>query len=795
VYVVTTKSINNKNQAMKSSITFWAACIFALLSPMLQAQTMVVRTVAGNGTDGFAGDGGPATAAIFNNPTDVATDAAGNLYIADQRNHRIRKVDAATGIITTIVGTGAMSSSGDGGPAMAASLWYPSEVAVDGLGNIYISEQIGHRIRKVEAATGTISTIVGGGTSNFYEGMPGTALRASFRPAGLTVDHGGSCYFIDDTISRIIRCNAVTGMLTTVAGTAIPGYSGDGGPATSARLNNLNFYPGISIALGSANDVYISDVANYRIRKVSPSSGIINTYAGNGTPSTSGDGGPATMAGLHLPNCIATDNANNLYFATYNTIRRVDALTNIITTVAGGGMSMADGVVATTARIYSPGGMAANSAGNVYYTDAQGWVRVLSPGCSSVSAGVISGHATSYCDSAVLSLSLVGASTGADITYQWQQSADSVVWTATGSGATLSHTLYTTTYLRAIVTCTSGSTADTSIPVTIHITPSPVAGTITGSTTLCPGTSAPWSSTVPAGTWTSSSPTIATIAADGTVTAIAPGTAILTYSVANSCGTNMATAVVAVNTLPLAGTITGSLVLCQETGTALASTQPGGSWLSAAPAVASVSAGGVVAGIGAGTATISYTVSNSCGSATAIVVVTVNTAPEPGSITGADTVCAGNTLSLSASVTGGIWSSSNGAIATVDAAGTVSTLAAGTSQISYAVTNDCGTTYSVKTVYVLPATACLTQVFTPAAAGQPLVFPNPSDGHFSLLLPGNEGHTAAVTITNALGSVVYRGTLPTGIASRLHLPLPAGVYILSARTATLVSAVTITTIP
>jgi sugar lactone lactonase YvrE len=335
-----------------------------------------ITTIAGNGTDGFSGDGGPASSASFSDPAGIAVDSAGNLYVADTYNHRIRKVSGGT--ITTVAGNGIESFSGDGGPATSASLDRPFGVAVDSAGNLYMADTFNSRIRKVSG--GTITTVAGGGNGALGDGGPATSASLAW-PQGVAVDSSGNLYIADTNYDFIRKVSG--GTITTVAGNNIWGYSGDGGPATSASLN----FP-YGVAVDSAGNVYIADWQNNRIRKVS--GGTITTVAGNGFYRYSGDSGPATSASLNQPTGVAVDSFGNLYIADWfnNRIRKVSGGT--ITTVAGNGRCCfsGDGGSPTSASLNQPQGTAADSAGNLYIADyGNSRVRKVSGGTITTVAG------------------------------------------------------------------------------------------------------------------------------------------------------------------------------------------------------------------------------------------------------------------------------------------------------------------------------------------------------------------------------------------------------------------------
>ena len=343
------------------------------VGPMVAFEPGIITTVAGNGTAGYSGDSGPATSAELWASRDVAVDGAGNLYIADVGNNRIRKLDAATGTITTVAGNGSCTVvfdyacySGDGGPATDAELSAPWGVAVDGAGNLYIADFDIGRIRKVDAATGIITTVAG--TVYGYGGDGGPATSAQFEEASaVAVDGAGTIYAVDYHNFRIRKVDATTGIITTVAGNGTGGYGGDGGPATSAEISAAE-----GIAVDGAGNLYIVDTYNQRIRKVDAVTGIITTVAGNGTAGYSGDDGPATSAEIWNPRGVAVDSAGNLYIGDSGTsrVRKVDAATGIITTVAGKGTGFSgDGGPATSAELYAPEGVAVDSAGNLYIPD------------------------------------------------------------------------------------------------------------------------------------------------------------------------------------------------------------------------------------------------------------------------------------------------------------------------------------------------------------------------------------------------------------------------------------------
>jgi sugar lactone lactonase YvrE len=336
-----------------------------------------ISTVAGTGTEGYSGDGGLATAAQLNKPYNVTVDSAGNLYIADGQNNRIRKVTPA-GIISTVAGTGTYGYSGDGGLAIAAQI-IALDVALDSAGNLYFTDSVNDRIRKVTPA-GKISTVAGNGIKG-YSGNGGLATAAQISPNDVAVDSAGNLYIADAYNNRIHKVMA--GKINTVAGNGPSGlntdgkqYSGDGGLATAAQLNFPN-----GVAVDSTGSIYVADTGNNRIRKIT-TAGKISTVVGNGTRGSSGDGGPATEAQLNSPHGLAVDSAGNLYIAESYRIRKVTPA-GIISTVAGNGTLgySGDGDLATAAQLNNgPTGLAVDSSGNLYIADlSNNRIRKVTP--------------------------------------------------------------------------------------------------------------------------------------------------------------------------------------------------------------------------------------------------------------------------------------------------------------------------------------------------------------------------------------------------------------------------------
>jgi len=324
----------------------------------------IISTVAGTGTAAYTGDGGLATSACLSYPSGIAIDTHGNLFIADSQNNRLREVNT-NGIITSVAGIETAGFSGDGSAATNAMLNYPYSVAVDAYGNLFIADSGNGRIRMVDT-NGVITTIAGGGTQNPGDG--GAATNASISVVGVAVDSLGNV-FIADIDNNRIREVGTNGIITTVAGNGTPAYSGDASAATNASLSMPR-----GVAIDSLGDLFIADFGNSRIREVD-TNGIITTVAGDGTFGYFGDGGAATNAELEFFGGVTVDVAGDLFIPdSYNNRLREVGTNGIIITFAGngGGADSGDGGLATNASLNFPYASAVGAYGNVFIVDNEG---------------------------------------------------------------------------------------------------------------------------------------------------------------------------------------------------------------------------------------------------------------------------------------------------------------------------------------------------------------------------------------------------------------------------------------
>ena len=343
--------------------------IFALsiLAFSAQAQIIKIKTIAGTGIGGFSNDGFAATNAELNAPISVAQDAAGNVFVVDFTNRRVRRI-STTGIISTYAGNGGGGNTGDSSLATSAQV-YPQAIATDKYGNLYIADGINAVVRKVDVTTQFIYTVAGNGLHG-YTGFGVPATSASFQgPRGIAVDTSGNIFIADAPNNVVRRVDAVTGIITTVAGNDTVGYLGDNGAAIHARLDSP-----LAVATDRRGNLYITDYKNNVIRKVD-TNGIITTVVGTvNTYGSSGDGGLATLALLNKPAGLACDTNSNLYIADVNNdeIRKVTVATGKITTVVGNGSQGFGGDLgqATGCQLFSPFGVTVDIYGNITIADA-----------------------------------------------------------------------------------------------------------------------------------------------------------------------------------------------------------------------------------------------------------------------------------------------------------------------------------------------------------------------------------------------------------------------------------------
>lgn len=338
------------------------------LASVIRVVPAVVTSVAGNGQWIYRGDGIPATKSSLYLPMGGSADAVGNLFVADTNNQRIRRIDAATGIISTVAGNGTAGFSGDGALATAAMLNTPSDVIVDGAGNLYITDSGNQAIRMVNAVSGMITTVAGiGGQAGFSgDGSFATDAHLSY-PNGIAFDGDHLLYISDTGNDSIRRVDLYTGIISTVAGSGVEGYAGDGGPGPAAMLN----YPW-EIALAPDGSLYIADLGNNRVRKLN-TAGMISTAAGNGDLGFGGDNGPATASSLNVPASVAVDAQGNLYIADSGNslIRKVSIATGIISTYSGtvSGYPDGNGGGTNTSLYDGPYSLFFDGPGNLYVSD------------------------------------------------------------------------------------------------------------------------------------------------------------------------------------------------------------------------------------------------------------------------------------------------------------------------------------------------------------------------------------------------------------------------------------------
>jgi len=556
----------------------------------VDAVTNIITTVAGTGTVGYSGDGGPATAAKINSPYGICTDGAGNLYIADNGNNRIRKVDAVTGVITTIAGTGANGYNGDGGPALSAALGNMSVICASPGGDVYFSDQNGTRIRKVAAATGTISHIAGFGSGLFGTGNGGPAAVACIGNVnGICMDGSGDLY-IDDDSCACRKIDMTTGIIDVVAGDMLhEGYNGD---EADALLKWFNWPKGVCV--DADKNLYVADRNNNRIRKaIQLTSAPVFAY-GNGQTITS-----CTAAGIAIAKELTVVDKDPGETETWTVITppASGTLSGFPATGISAGVA---GVVSPASAMYTPpASFVADDSFQVRVSDGI-YSETLTVHVLMRNPGIISGP-SAVCIGATINLT---------------ESVPGGYWAAPGGIATISSAGDVIGVSAGVATIhyslNDPACGVISATKTISVEDAPDAGIIYGAENICVGAILLWTNSVTGGAWTTDNGNVA-YTTGSFFTGVTPGADSIRYTVTTACGTTSVAKAVTVVSLPVAGSITSSAdEVCLGGTISLASTAPGGGW-TVSNANASVNASGVLIGLAPGTVAVQYTVANACG--------------------------------------------------------------------------------------------------------------------------------------------------------------------------------------
>ena len=330
-----------------------------------------IETFAGNGEPGYSGDGGPALAARLNNPFDLAFDARGNLWFSDTFNHCVRRVDATSGIIVTVAGTGEKGFAGDGGPARQALLNEPYGIVLDRARNAYVADRLNARVRRIDAARGVIETIAGDG-SRAFGGDDGPAVEAGLiEPNGLALDPEEKRLFVADVADHRVRAiDLAQGTIATFAGTGTGRHAGDAGPAGQADLFGAR-----AVAVDSDGTVYVLERQGSTLRAVDPVTGLIRTVAGTGEQGFAGDGGDAREAAFDRPKEMTLTAEGDILIVDTerHRIRRIERRSWVIGTIGGCGRSgpAGDGGPGDAAELARPHGVCIGPDGAIYIGDSE----------------------------------------------------------------------------------------------------------------------------------------------------------------------------------------------------------------------------------------------------------------------------------------------------------------------------------------------------------------------------------------------------------------------------------------
>ncbi len=812
----------------------------------------IISTIAGNGRSLIVenGDGGNALEASFAAISAVTSDTSGNIYVADALTNVIRRIDGTTGVITRFAGIGSAGYFGDGGPATSAALSGPSSISFDGAGNLYIGESGSDHVRKV-SPSGIITTVAGGGMGGPGDGGPATA--AVFSADGVAADAAGNIYIADNVAKRLRRVDAVTGIITTVAGNDTATTPGDGGPATAAALAHAygvsfdrvgNIYVGgnplrkitpagiistiplwgQTVAVDTMGNVYTNygtSILRYDIYK------YISRIAGNGTSGYSGDNGPASAASLAgSGGQICIDKQGRLYAPGLFGIRRISPLSttidippvfvlgasgtfNVCKSSAGNSLDtllrVNDGDVGqplTWTVISAPyhgtlggfphsttsSGAVVNPSGLTYTPTAgysgtdnfvirisdgedtarfQVWVNVINESYSiSLSGG------TSVCvgDTVYAAASVSGgtwSASNANVTMVQNGPANAWVIGASAGNSIISYTL---TGLCGVYYASRSITVS-SVPS------SPVVTTTVN--TLCEGTTVAFAGTPAGGTWSTGDAATLLVYGDGRVTGRRAGTALVTYKLTSMCGSASATHSLTVLPKPLAGYFSGTAVGCVggEVSLAHVSYTAGGAYSLSDPGVATRDSMGKLIGLKAGSTLYNYEVSNSCGTSSASVNITVHPLPEMYPLVGKTVLLTGSIVNLRGSSPDGTWTSSDANIVTVNGWGDVMAHQPGLANVTYSRASDKGCVAGITTQ------VSVVDVATPVFQMQP----NPAKGTVTIKFKNTAATNAEVFVTDIAGRVWYMATFSMvnsdGTATMDVTHIPDGVYTITVHTA------------